>query len=319
MSGILDPKSRIMDVLLTEEGRRQLANGSIRIEYASFSDSSTFYEMDILSGSSDPSNRLFFECASSPYDQITFEADDGGLLNPLKNTDVPVSNGLILTGSGNFVTGTQFINSANILLSSSLSAFKNNFLIGTIDSLFEYEQFGLGQSSIRFKITDRNPISSLGMYSSNITVMESLFQDQRMAHLPNFQYLPPINKPRDSTSVDFSSKAFLDNHVLGNYPRIDHGKTKDQVEASIKEKIKNLEEKGNVQTVRFDPTSNTNNLHCQLFEMSDNQLKKLDIIDFGTVRMKDDGTVQRMYFAGKVFVDDYGNHTFVNLFTLYFE
>jgi hypothetical protein len=35
--------------------------------------------------------------------------------------------------------------------------------------------------------------------------------------------------------------------------------------------------------------------------------------------MKDDGTVQRMYFAGKVFVDDYGNHTFVNLFTLYFE
>jgi hypothetical protein len=83
MSGILDPKSRIMDVLLTEEGRRQLANGSIRIEYASFSDSSTFYEMDILSGSSDPSNRLFFECSSSPYDQITFETDDGGLLNPL--------------------------------------------------------------------------------------------------------------------------------------------------------------------------------------------------------------------------------------------
>jgi hypothetical protein len=319
MSGILDPKSRIMDVLLTEEGRRQLANGSIRIEYASFSDSSTFYEMDILSGSSDPSNRLFFECSSSPYDQITFETDDGGLLNPLKNTDVIVSNGLILTGSGNFVTGTQFINSANVLLSSSLSAFKNNFLIGTIDSLFEYEQFGLGQKSIRFKITDKNPISSPGLYSSNVTIMESLFQDQRMAHLPNFQYLPPINKPRDSTSVDFSSKAFLDNHVLGNYPRIDHGKTKSEVESSIKEKIKNLEEKGNVQTVRFDPTSNTNNLHCQLFEMSDNQLKKLDIIDFGTVRMKDDGTVQRMYFAGKVFVDDYGNHTFVNLFTLYFE
>jgi hypothetical protein len=275
--------------------------------------------MDVLSGSSDPSNRLFFECSSSPYDQITFEADDGGLLNPLKNTDVIVSNGLILTGSGNFVTGTQFIDSANILLSSSLSAFKNNFLIGTIDSLFEYEQFGLGQKSIRFKITDKNPISSPGLYSSNVTIMESLFQDQRMAHLPNFQYLPPINKPRDSTSVDFSSKAFLDNHVLGNYPRIDHGKTKSEVESSIKEKIKNLEEKGNVQTVRFDPTSNTNNLHCQLFEMSDNQLKKLDIIDFGTVRMKDDGTVQRMYFAGKVFVDDYGNHTFVNLFTLYFE
>lgn len=319
MSGILDPKSRIMDVLLTEEGRRQLANGSIRIEYASFSDASTFYELDILSGSSDPSNRLFFECASSPYDQITFEADDGGLLNPLKNTTVPVTNGLILTGSGQFVTGTQFINSANTLLSSSLSAFKNNFLIGTIDSLFEHEQFGLGQGSIRFKITNKNPIQSSGMFAANVTTMDSLFQDERMAHLPNFQYLPPINKPQDSTSIDFSSKDFVDAHLLGNYPRIDHGKKKSEVEASMKSWLEELEQKGNVQTIKFDPTSNTNNLHCQLFEISDNQLKKLDIIDFGNVRLKGDGTVQRMFFAGKVFADDYGNHTFVNLFTMYFE
>lgn len=319
MSGILDPKSRIMDVLLTEEGRRQLANGSIRIEYASFSDASTFYELDIISGSSDPSNRLFFECSSSPYDQITFETDDGGLLNPLKNTTIPVTNGLILTGSGQFVTGTSFINSANQLLSSSLSAFKNNFLLGTIDTLFEYEQFGLGQNTIRFKATDKNPIESDGLYAANVTNLDSLFQDERMSHLPNFQYLPPINKPRDRTTIDFNSKNFIDSHLIGHYPRIDHGKTKREVEQSIKEKIKILEEQGNVKEIKFEPTSNTNNLHCQIFEISNNQLKKLDIVDFGPVRLKDDETIQRMYFVGKVFVDDYGNHTFVNLFTLFFE
>lgn len=319
MSGILDPKSRIMDVFLTEEGRRQVANGSIRIEYASFSDSTTFYEKDILSGSSEVTNRLFFECSSSPYDQITFEADDSGMLNPLKTTEIQISNGLIITGSGQFVTGTEFINSSNVLLSSSLQAFKNNFLIGTIDTLFEYEQFGVSNSEIHFKISEKNPIKSTGLESANVTVMDSLFQDERMSHLPNFQYLPPINKPRDSSSVDFSNKTFLDNHLLGNYPRIDHGKSKSEVEFALKEKLIDLDKRGHVKSISFDPSSNTNNLHCQLFEISNNQIKKLDIIDFGNVRMKDDGSIQKMYFAGKVFVDDYGNHTFVNLFTLYFE
>lgn len=319
MSGILDPKSRIMDVLLTEEGRRQIAAGSIRIEYASFSDSSTFYEADLLSGSSDTSNRLFLECFSSPYDQITFETDDSGHLKPIKNTEVPIANGLILTGSGEFVTGTNFINSANVLLSSSLSAFKNNFIIGTIDSLFEYEEFGVGQPKIDFKITNKNPIESHGLYAANVTTLESLFQDERMSHLPNFMYLPPINKPRDSTTIDFTNKDFLDYHRLGNYPRIDHGKTKEEVEQKIKTNLKALEDQGNVKTLKFEPTSNTNNLHCQLFEISNNQIKKLDIVDFGLVRLKDDGTLQRMFFAGKVFVDDFGTHTFVNLFTFYFE
>lgn len=319
MSGILDPKTRIMDVFFTEEGRRQLANGSIRIEYASFSDSSTFYEKDVISGSSDPSNRLFFECHSSPYDQITFEADDSGLLNPLKNTHTQVTNGLILTGSGNFVTGSEFINSANVLLSSSLQAFKNNYLIGTIDSLFEKEQFGVGQKQISFKITNENPIQSQGLFSANVTTLESLFQDERMSHVPNFMYLPPINKPRDSTSIDFSNKDFLDQNSLGNYPRIDHGKKKEDVEFTIKENLKFLESKGNVKTINFDPTSSENNIHCQIFELSSNQIKKLDVVDFGKVRINDDGKYQRMYFVGKVFIDDYGNHTFVNLFTMYFE
>ena len=73
MSGILDNKKRIMDVVLTKEGRRQMANGDIRIHFASFTDKHTFYEADAVSGSSDASDRLFFEASSLPFDQITLK------------------------------------------------------------------------------------------------------------------------------------------------------------------------------------------------------------------------------------------------------
>ena len=43
MSGILDKKKRILDFIITEEGRNQAANGELRIHYASFSDSAAFY------------------------------------------------------------------------------------------------------------------------------------------------------------------------------------------------------------------------------------------------------------------------------------
>jgi hypothetical protein len=72
--GILDSKSRILDTILTLEGRRQIADGKLKVEWVSLSDSFTFYESDLVSGSTDATQRLFFEASHSPQDQITFEA-----------------------------------------------------------------------------------------------------------------------------------------------------------------------------------------------------------------------------------------------------
>ena len=38
MAGLLDPKSRILDSIITEEGRRQIINGGMKIRFATFSD-----------------------------------------------------------------------------------------------------------------------------------------------------------------------------------------------------------------------------------------------------------------------------------------
>jgi len=73
-------------------------------------------------------------------------------------------------------------------------------------------------------------------------------------------------------------------------------------------------------SVFFDRTSTTNNLMMQMFEIdpSSSKLKKLDILEFGTVFDTDDPAHPRkkIFFAGKIFINSINLPAFVNLFTI---
>ena len=101
MAGILDSKSRIMDVVITEQGRRQLASGQMKIEYATFTDLGAFYSGDEDGVLEDPSVRIYFEAASDlPSDLVTLETDDSGLLTPYRADNFAVGgNNMVLSGS----------------------------------------------------------------------------------------------------------------------------------------------------------------------------------------------------------------------------
>jgi hypothetical protein len=87
MSGILDSKTRVLDTIVTLEGRRQLATGGINIRYVSFTDAATYYAADIVSGSADATLRLYLESCNLPQDQVTFQADSDGRLLPYASND----------------------------------------------------------------------------------------------------------------------------------------------------------------------------------------------------------------------------------------
>ena len=61
MAGILDSKSRILDTILTLEGKKQLSNGGIGIKYVTFTDNATYYAADLENGASSATNRIYFE------------------------------------------------------------------------------------------------------------------------------------------------------------------------------------------------------------------------------------------------------------------
>jgi hypothetical protein len=100
------------------------------------------------------------------------------------------------------------------------------------------------------------------------------------------------------------------------------------------QKMINQDDSGNIEyeTVNFKNTSVSNNMLCQIFEVSNRsnnrRLVKLDVIERGVFHL-DNSTAEatnqighehkQVYFVGKVFQDDFGVPTFIRLFTVMFD
>ena len=93
MAGILDVKSRVMDTLVTAEGRRQIATGELRIHFASFTDRHMFYASGSNSVFEDPTSRIYFEAYSDDNDKIIIETDAEGRMEPFSSDTYSSYNG----------------------------------------------------------------------------------------------------------------------------------------------------------------------------------------------------------------------------------
>lgn len=342
MSGILDNKSRVMDVLITSEGRRQLSSGKMNIEYVVFTDDATHYSGDIISGSADVTNRIYLEACNLPQDQVTFEADDSGRLNPFKNVSgISVSDGrlsttlfdaasvVIRTGSLGSVTwissgsinssvplsGTEFASQADTLLQGSADSFNKLRMIATRGYLYDDDVFKVSNDELTFSITETKPIT--GKKYASINNVEGLISDLRLSTQTNFAFLPPINKVRDS-SIDKSNSKQILNYRVANY--VPWGPTQQLSPQAIHDQVQYCENVGLTKNISFNPTSKSNNLFAQIFEFTHDELRKLDVIDYGRHTYLVEGvTYNRHYFfAGRVLTDDNGDDTFIHLFTLAF-
>lgn len=320
MSGILNSKERIFDLYLTSQGRQQISNGQLKIEHISFSDDDTFYKADIVSGSEDARNRVFFEACDLPQDLITFESNDSGKLQPLNNKDnLMLLNGQILSGtvsdntttqlSGTLITqnvvfGTEFTSLASNVLDLTLNNFNNLRLLGTLESDVNNNLFQLSTEQIDFVITEENFESKK---IENIKNVDSLFADQRLMQQINFKFLPPIAKR--NTIVEQPKQ-------LGSYK---NWQTKTSI--NVVDFLKKISTSKYHKRIKISNTSTKNNLLSQFFEISNSEIKKLDVIDFGKHPVIIDKNIvwHHIFFVGKIYVDDDGNDTYINLFTIVYS
>ena len=219
MAGILDAKTRIMDSVVTEIGKRQITAGRLRVEFISFTDGATYYEGDAVSGSSDATSRIYFESPGQrKQDFITFETDDSGNLmgyptdpdlslvgGEIFKTDVSASvddinKFVFVSGSGDFASLSAGI------VTSSIDHFRQLRMIGTVEganpSSFRHE-FTVDNDDLGFTIINTFPWpDGPPDNKSNLDAIEPLFIDKRLSHLPNFKFLPPLvvePKKRDTS------------------------------------------------------------------------------------------------------------------------
>lgn len=313
MAGILDAKTRIFDTLVTQEGRRQFASGKMKAEFYSFTDAFSIYNTDTINTGSrmDETYRICFEATSLPQDQVTFEADDSGKLAAFRDSGFKIMAGQIFSGSAvELVTGSAFASlSSEMLSSASIEAFTKLRILGSPD-FFEqqYNQFLIGNDTLSFAISDNMPISASAFQKGNIDQIESLFMDKRLSHIPNFKYLPPVNRARIGGTTS----------SLGTFPSL--GQAPIVTNNDLENEFRYARQLGFQEEVTFYQTSKQNNLACQMFEVSGDAITKLDVIDFGifTVPNDQEHPTKHVFFVGKVFVDGTGTSTFVNLFSLIF-
>lgn len=304
MAGILDSKSRIMDVVITEQGRRQIATGQMRIEYATFTDLGSFYSGDEDGVIDDPSGRIYFEAASDlPSDLITFETDDAGLLVPYR-ADSFGAGGKNLTIDGSPRGKSSGSQAAEAISQAILESWGNLQVIGSIDPLDDSQGFQPSRNQISFTIRDDFPFKKNEVKVAVIDDVESLNHDMRLSNLENFKYLPPVNASGD-----------LSGRPIGSFPNLNE--TLDQDRQQFESRISQLE----YADVEFIETSIENNFVMQVFELSeDDGMIKLDVIDYGSrPSSTDKAKMVRTLFAGKILTDGFGNPTFVNIFTLELE
>lgn len=366
--GILDSKERVLDTIVTREGRRQIATGEkFKPTYISFTDMHTFYKDDDVRGvASDATSRIYFEAVSLDQDSIIYEIDDSGntlgFLPSVENIVGPdggILSQSVNTGNGNIsyvtLTDSAFASVALQLATGSFENFKKQKIVGNVideDIYGNKYEYKLSTNKIIFTVDNYKPFGTFPInFRTNVNSLKPLFYDEKLSHLPNFKFLPPVTKNGTSYGeyTDLSGESTTDIESLlekiGPLPtdntiennEVDFFNSSKELQSDFGSISRVIEDSGLIQdkdspgyqrkSVKFVNTNFSNSSFLQIFELgadsgpNKGKMTKLDLIDFGEFLSATDEKRLRkkVYFAGKVFIDDNNIPNFVNIFTIIFD
>jgi hypothetical protein len=308
MTGILNSKERLIDFIITKNGRNKIPKGELEFVYASLSDFNTFYEYDVRGDekvASDASGRLYFEAASRFQDTVVPELLDGTELENFRSSKFIFSGNKIMSGTfhkdavtyNNIVSGSELISLSDDILDDIKNNFNDLKILATDDLFSDSNDFNISKKELTFNAEN--------IKSKHIDLQPSILESEYFSHLPNFKYLPPIN---EKSGVSEASQ-----------PLSEYDKFNSNSELDITELIDKLNKRQSGEVV-FNETSKDNNLIIQIYEFSTNGNEKLSIIDYGKysnlVTGENKTESKNVYFIGKIIRDDNGIEKFVNIFTI---
>jgi len=267
MAGILDPKTRTLDFILTPSGRQMLAEkGQFVPEYISFSDDRVYYAKLSKTGSvaQDASSRLALEANTLTQDELYY-----------------------VSGSDTSSSGRS---------ERLITNLKDLRILTSVPSWLEGQTgFSISQENIEFVPAEEDIDVAI---TEDVGTLSAFFQDKHFQHVDNYKFLSPIN----STS----------GKLLADYPKLntDEVLTSEALSVLLENKKKEL--------ITFEGGLVPSNIMLRLLQQNGTSSSEaLELIDYGTY-VNHEGTVQRVFFAGKIYEDQLGVLVFVILFTMVF-
>ena len=297
MAGILNSKQRIMDVLITNNGRRQIADGSFKVEYASFSDHGVFYRDDGSGTADDAGSRIMFEGYSSNTDTIIPEINSLNAISMDTTSGKRIVNGLVVEtiGAATFLSGAiDVYSSSNEVIQTAIDNLDRLQIIGSHNPRVINEYFKLNKNNISFDKVEKP--------SRDINTIPAMWASESTNSQPEFRYMAPT-----CTSNGIQ-------HVMASYTKINYEPIK--TFSNLKSKLRQTAQSQSVDIVSSDQITN---LLIQCFETGENEIKKLAIVDYGSYFDASGKFLGSIYHLGKVYRDDENNPKFIRLMSILFE
>jgi len=311
MAGILDTKRRILDALITVDGRRQLANSTIDISFATFSDEGIFYDTEDGVSARDISDLAILEVASLPRDVIIPEVDDDGAFSlSLADGNKVVNGRKVISGTLPVISvdenGVRTIVETDAVLTGTVNAYS-----GALDvmktAMKHFQQLKIirtddGLLDSEFRV-DTNQVNLFTKeIPASLASIRPMIFDNNLNHLANMKYFPP--------------EVEIENNLL---PMADYPKFTEEPYNNFQSfKEGNLSSALSESEIGFTSRSKSNNLLGQCFEISSNGINKLLAIDYGEF-VNEEHQRHRVFLLGKTIRDARGTAKFCRLFTLVFE
>lgn len=291
MAGILDSRSRIVDFVLTGEGKKDLAAGKFNISFATFTDSGTYYVSGSTGVRTPMPSSFTFEAHASAGDVITLERDYNGVLIPPTVTEGATTT-LISSGSADarFRSFDKTVLRTGEIL-DAMSLIQGDLTFENFDSSIVQNRSNLSVNSSNY---------TYGNESVQLSDVAYVFTDNRFKNFSSFKYMPPVV---ESSNGDTDVFSFFGIPQLFSFTTFDP-----QTIASVP-------------SFDFFPqdTSAKMSVAAQIFEYDESaeatsEWNKLDMVYYGSTTLGD-GSNAHVFFAGKRILRDQ-SFSFVNLFTV---
>ena len=296
MSGVLDSKKRVLDVILTELGRDQMNRGEFEVSFVTFSDKGSQYVDDGTGVASSILDNVYFETYSSPADEIIPEIDNEGdfLLTKKVSPTLTVNNRILYEQTD---SGYKQVDAfANISSFTNITTGRWSGL-QILKTESELDDFTVDRESLSLEFSSKN-------LPRNVDNLKPILVDPRFTGNVNTMYLPPVSEV---------------NGVSGPMRAYNRFGPENTMENIIQGEIIPKSWDSNRIQLGTENTYESYNLIGQAFMKRDQSVRKYLIVDGGEYTDAEGIPVSQVYHLGFIFKDEFGTSKFSRGFSLVFH